>query len=88
MCRGGETVYPAWQLTFDDGPAGRAVVDPAWLAVQGPLVEAGWSPEEVLLWAASPSGRLEDSARPVDRIREDVAAVVDAARTVALGPSG
>lgn len=84
---GGEVLYPAWQLTAAHRSSGRAEVNPSWDKVQAPLTTAGWSPAEILLWAASPSGRLDGGARPADLLRKDPAAVIGLAITVASGLS-
>ncbi|MEP7736986.1 hypothetical protein ABKW28_04975 [Nocardioides sp. 31GB23] len=83
VLRGGRPLYPAWQLTWEAVSSQPAVVDPAWRAVQSVLRAAGWSPDEILLWARSPTGRLVGGACPADRLRDDPSSVVDVAHAIA-----
>jgi len=70
--RGGRYRYPGFQLT-----------DTGVLPVVPKLLELAaahdWAPEGLALWLCTPTGYLEDGARPVDLLAEDPAAVLAAA---------
>lgn len=61
-------------------------VPEALVPVVAILVEAGWSHRAAVAWCLTPTGWLPDRARPVDLIEIDPEAVLEAARTIALGP--
>lgn len=84
----GRLAFPVWQFAARAPGEAMSGVHPQWVLVQGPLTAAGWSPEEVLLWAASPSGRLDGGARPADLLDDDPASAIQAAIDAADGPPG
>lgn len=70
--------YPGFQFASD------GTVSPEWGHVAAILTAAGWSADDIVLWAASPTGWLNGRV-PVDVLASDPAAVAAAARTVAEG---
>lgn len=86
--RDGQLAFPAWQLATRDGGERLSGVHAQWVSLQAPLIAADWSPEEILLWAASPSGRLAGAARPVDLLEKDPESAIQAAIDAASGPPG
>lgn len=63
VSRGGALRFPGFQ--FKD-----ARVRPEWAALAEPLLAAGWSEGDVLLWFAAPTGWL-DGAVPADLLDSD-----------------
>ena len=86
--RDGQPAFPAWQLATRTPGESTSRVHAQWILLQAPLIAAGWSPEEILIWAASPSGRLAGSACPVDLLNDDPASAIQAAIDAAHGPPG
>lgn len=70
--------YPGFQFS---GTAVRA----DWPELTQPLIQAGWEPEEVLLWFAAPTGWLRGRA-PVDLLDTAPSEVRVAVTQAALGP--
>lgn len=75
MVRNGEAWYPGFQFTGDS-------VRAEWRELTEPLLQAGWHPEDVLLWFAAPTGWL-DGRVPADLLDDDVDAVRVAVTSVA-----
>lgn len=71
--------YPGFQFS---GGTTRA----RWRDLTQPLLEAGWTPEDILLWFAAPTGWLDGRApaEALDTFPEEVRAAVTQA---ALGPA-
>jgi hypothetical protein len=77
VTRRGQSRYPGFQVADDK-------VRPVWAETFKTLTDAGWTPEEVTLWAVSPTGWLDGRA-PVDVADADPEAVSEAVRVVANG---
>jgi hypothetical protein len=72
--------YPGFQFTHGGS------VRPEWARAAEVLVAAGWTSEEIVLWAGAPTGWL-DGETPLEVLDTDPDAVVEAARTIAAGIS-
>lgn len=78
VTRHGRLAYPGFQFTPEGG------LRPGWREITRVFTEAGWTPEEITLWAVAPTGWL-DGQVPADLYDADTDAVMAAARTVAAG---
>lgn len=88
VLRDGRPLYPSWQLIKEAASSQAAVVHPAWRDAQAALRAAGWSPDEIVLWACSPTGRLSGRACPAARLREEPSKVVEVAHAMAAASDG
>lgn len=80
IARHGGLRYPGFQFADNGG------VRSTWATVAGVLTEAGWSAEEIVLWAAAPTGWL-DGRVPLEVLDDEPETVLAAARQVAEGTS-
>lgn len=81
--RGGALVYPGFQFT-----TGNVVhVRRDWQNLTAPLLTAGWTEDEVLLWFAAPTGLLSGEV-PVAVLDEDPDRVHHAVSQAAAGTVG
>ncbi|HET7387898.1 MAG TPA: hypothetical protein VFJ19_14680 [Nocardioidaceae bacterium] len=79
--RAGINVYPGFQFTGRES----LIVRREWRDLVAPLLTAGWSEDEVLLWFAGPVGVL-DGRHPADLLDSDADAVREAVEQAAAGP--
>lgn len=81
--RSGALLYPGFQFTHGNAKTVRA----DWRDLTAPLLAAGWTEGEVLLWFASPTGLLSGQA-PVDLLDADPQRVQAAVTQAAAGTPG